>query len=506
MGFYNNDSFKKIKKIFYIVAIISMLLSIKSKVFAALPNTFFKQDIYIDTENPMSFIENSNLTLNPVKYTLNDDYSLFTIIVKSSPNDNTFDGYLVTIHKGEKLKIQYSTKKAGLNRAYPTLVFSAPSGVCIVTFNIIQNSNMQNVYNNRFNDYANSDFWWFSSEERSFAAYSFTQFNDAFPNNIFYSSNSVIDFYNDDNEQIDSVSPFTPPSFDNVTEIENGYPDGVFISAGDLTKNNNIYFHLLRIDNTVSTADGSIYYYSDKTFLLNEQSKYYSTYYGVEDSSQFYYYVPRARLTLDTDSSYIYVLNNSATQIQNSNRLIEKDVANGIYDVLNSDTTGVISATEAQSDKLANIEQQLAENQNGINNIENNVNDAFNNTTVSSETQTEIDANLNFNNQNSTLNNLNGGFFTRLTTMISNLIPYNLSEDTTINIPYPNSNQYLTLHSNIISSNLSNTLILIINSFWVYIFSFYLFKFINKIYIAVSTGNILDTFNSNDEAITNNML
>lgn len=145
-------------------------------------------------------------------------------------------------------------------------------------------------------------------------------------------------------------------------------------------------------------------------------------------------------------------------------------------------------------------------NINNLNNNINNVNDALTNTTPDNSISSDIDNSLNFNNQNESLNNLNGGFFSRLTTMLSNLLGYNLSEDTSVSIPLPNSNKTIVLHSKIIYDNVTGALRLIINAFWVYIFSFYMWKFINKIYIAVSTGNILDTFSSSGEAITNDML
>lgn len=136
----------------------------------------------------------------------------------------------------------------------------------------------------------------------------------------------------------------------------------------------------------------------------------------------------------------------------------------------------------------------------------NNVNDALTNTTPDANINSDINNSLNFNNQNQGLNNLNGGFFSRLTSMLSNLLGYNLAEDTTVNLPMPNSNKTITLHSKDIYDNVTGAIRLIINAFWVYIFSFYMWRFINKIYIAVSTGNILDTFSSSGEAITNDML
>lgn len=161
-----------------------------------------------------------------------------------------------------------------------------------------------------------------------------------------------------------------------------------------------------------------------------------------------------------------------------------------------------MTSTDEESNRLKAIEEETITQTNNSNNI----NNALTNTTPDSSISSDIDTSLDFNNQNAGLNNLNNGFFSRLTTMLSNLLGYDLSEDTSVSIPLPNSNKNIVLHSIDIYNNITGGLRLIINAFWIYIFSFYMWKFINKIYIAVSSGNILDTFSSSGEAITNDML
>lgn len=181
----------------------------------------------------------------------------------------------------------------------------------------------------------------------------------------------------------------------------------------------------------------------------------------------------------------------------------------GIYDVVESDTAGVITEQQALNDKIANInnnQQDIANSQQEIANNSNNINNYLIENTISNDTNENIDTNLNFNNQNTDLNNLNNGFFTRLTSMLSNLLGYNLAEDTSVSLPLPNSNKSIVLHSKDIYDNVTGALRTIINAFWTFIFTFYLWKFINKIYIAVSSGSILDNFSSSGEAITNDML
>lgn len=305
-------------------------------------------------------------------------------------------------------------------------------------------------------------------------------------NNIMYESNS-----------------FSYPFFDNITEIQNGNPDGVFITLGDYAATDNLYFHLLRIDNTVSNSDSSIYYYSDKTFILNKDSSYYRE---LLDTNSYYYYIPQYNLDLYPNSSYIYILNNSNEQIQNTFGLPEKDIANGIYDVVQSDTTGVISSTEQQTNIMKQQEENMQNINNNLNDINNNINNNFNNTTVSNEIDGDVSVDMGFSNDNVALNNLNNGFFTRLTTELNQVIDYDINNVSTIILPVPFSSQSIVIRSDIISAYIPDALKLIINTMWLFIFTFYLYKFINKIYISFKSGNILNTFNSNDEIITSTML
>ena len=273
-----------------------------------------------------------------------------------------------------------------------------------------------------------------------------------------------------------------------VSAIQNGYPNGVFVSRGSYSEDDTLYFHLLKITQTVTDNNDTIYYYSPTVFALNNKSNYYRTWDNDPNNDYSYYYIDRANLRLDTNSSYLYVLTNSSQMITNSYGILQKDISNGIYDVVQSDTTGVITSQDSINDKIKDIDDTLDDN------------------TVSDDTKTNIDDSLDFNNQNTTLNNLNNGFFSRLTSMLSSIIGYDLSEDTPVEIPLPHSQKKIILHSNLLYNHVTGGLRVIINAFWLYIFTFYLWRFINKIYIAVSTGNILDTFSSSDEAITNNML
>lgn len=98
------------------------------------------------------------------------------------------------------------------------------------------------------------------------------------PNNIEYICNYDVYAPNGGGLLFSSTVPTTDyPFFDNVTEIENGNPDGVFISPGDYSSNDYLYFHLLEVTTGMANQDNSRYYYNDKTFALNKDSDYFRT-------------------------------------------------------------------------------------------------------------------------------------------------------------------------------------------------------------------------------------
>lgn len=445
--------FSKIKKIFYIVAIISILLSIKSRVLGA-------SDIKV------TLIKGGSDGVGGVTYTatlpsfLNDKYWVIQQISKSNGE------YITYLYYSDDSFSITSNSSNGLFGKYINQVNLSYSG-----------TDNNYTYDENFIGFSNSSIS---------GTY---QLNTTWLNSTTWIYGNFDLYINNNLANIENFIPrFTYPSFDNTNEIEQGYPDGVLISRGSYSENDTLYFHLLKITNTVNDSNNTIYYYSPKIFALNKDSKYYRTYDADTENKYSYYYINRSALTLDTNSSYLYVLSNSSESYTNSYGILQPDIPGGIYDVIQSDTTGVITSQDSTNDKIQNIDDTLNDNN------------------ISSDTETNIEDSLNFDNKNEGLNNLNNGFFSRLTSMLSNLLGYNLSDDTAVSIPFPNSEKHLILHSKDIHDHVNGAIRVIINAFWVYVFSYYLWKFINKIYISVSSGNILDSFSSSGEAITNNML
>lgn len=135
----------------------------------------------------------------------------------------------------------------------------------------------------------------------------------------------------------------------------------------------------------------------------------------------------------------------------------------------------------------------------------NNIEKSLTATTPSTESQ-NITNDLQNTNNNTSADNINTSFFSSITSLFSNIANYNLSDNRSVTIPLPHSEQGITINGNYLYNNLPVGFKALIYSFWYFIFGFYAFKFINKIYISVKSGNILDGFKSNNEVITNDML
>ena len=348
-------------------------------------------------------------------------------------------------------------------------------------------------------------------------SYSYENNSWVYNSSSFRSSNAIsfnnplfttIDILNSDGTIYKSAQSFVkyPEIANSLNDLETLNFDVISVNAWDWSNKD---FDILFYDRNnvdVSTTDGL---YPKRVITLNKNTSYYQPTISADPNKNAIFWIPIEETGLN-----FYIGGNYEI------RLAERVPIQGgggfrngseySYNYLGQSVTFTISSNTTQ-DRIDSINQQIEEatekkyHEETINSLD-NLNNALTNTTPDINISNEIDSSLNFDNQNQALNNLNNGFFSRLTSMLSNLLGYDLSQDTSVSIPLPNSNQSIILHSKDIYDNVTGALRLIINAFWIYIFSFYMWKFINKIYIAVSTGNILDSFSSGGEAITNDML
>lgn len=444
--------FSKIKKIFYIVAIISMLLSIKSKVFGATYEYTFADS-------------NDSVSLFPVS-----DYYVYCIGKKNGTNSYNF--HLIVCDTAFTIS---------QSQAYIYL----PSG-CKAWWIGYTNATLLTI-TNKVEEFTASKL---DTLSNGYTVNSYVSYT-ASGSTVF--TNFDLKYYGSD-EIFNSNSVTQNPFFANPEELEDA-PENVFIELGDYSANDYLYFHLLEVTNIMPMSNNdSTYYYNDHAFALNKDSKYYTQ---LLDTTKYYYEIPRSALGLNPNTSYFYVLTSSSTQIDNSiNPITEGD---DIFDVIMQDTSGIISEDMATNDKLQNINQEFRDYQQQQEEFQNQ-------NSITPETETDISNNLNFNSSTPQFSNLFNSYFSRLTSLIADLGNYQDSAVLTINLPVPHTNSSIPIRSDIFSSHVPADIYFIIQMFWLFIFGKYYLKFLLKIYHLASTGLLLDYYSLSGEIITQDML
>lgn len=359
-------------------------------------------------------------------------------------------------------------------------------------------------FQSRINGLANKSYqsaiWWNNSTMNSV--------NLDYENSYIYSTSDILDsegnvLYPEGTYTPDSLIKY-PQVATSISDLETLNFDVISVDGRDYSTKD---FDILFYDKNVVNNSDSIY--PKRIITLNQNTTYFQPNLSANPNINAIYWIPIDEIGLNLYIGGSYEIRFAErVPYQGGGGFREGDEYT--YNYLGQPVNFTISSNVTQ-DKIDALNKEIEDttekkyHDQTINTI-NNINNFLNDSNINDSTNDDINNSLNFNNQNSSLNNLNGGFFSRLTTMLSNLLGYDLSQDTSVSIPMPNSNKYITLHSIDIYNNVTGALRLIINAFWFYIFAFYMWKFINKIYIAVSTGNILDTFSSSGEAITNDML
>ena len=457
---YSNNKWRKILIILMIVNLCFILFSKITRVLGyysssptsvVLYNNIYDLDLHYITDNYDYYFlmwnnlyQNNRYTTNITLYCANSEISIDTT------------NYSLTIASGQKISVFNATYK-GSDSTYPyTNVVNA------------WNSTQFNPTLTSYHSYTNTTTTVIIQNYGTGFGYN--------PNNN-HITLSNYDVKDNNNNIIHEDNTYIPPNFDNITEIENGYPDGVFVSRGSYSEDDYLYFHLLKITNTVPDGNQSNYYYESKIFKLRKDTKYYRTYPADIEHEHSYYYITRSQLTLDTNSSYLYVLSNSSDKIDSSYGILQPDIPGGIYDVIASDTAGVITEQEALNDKMANInetQQEIANSQQEVANNSNNINNFLNENTVSNESNNNIDTSLNFNNNAPQFSSLFNGYFSRLTSIISDLGNYQDTDVITISIPIPFTNDTIPIRSNFIFANQNNTFLKnLATTLWYFIFGRY---------------------------------
>lgn len=188
--------------------------------------------------------------------------------------------------------------------------------------------------------------------------------------------------------------------------------------------------------------------------------------------------------------------------------LISYKSATLIEFINNNSSSQTQAITQAIQNQTNTIEQQtttIQEQTNTIQQSTNTINDSLTSTDYD-ESGASIDTSATDDIDNTSAINLFSTIFTNFGNLINNN-NWNSVETIRIGLPYVDESQYIELRSDIVSSRLQGTLIYtIIVTAWYSAFGLYIFKFVNKLFIAIKSGNILGGFNFDDEVITSTMM
>lgn len=486
--------FSKIRKIFYIIAIISMILSIKNKVLAVDAARLVNLQQVEREQSLITFTIPTQATCKLYVPQFIYDFDNILVTIRCTANGHTRVGSIILSNSniyfnntnsyiyGDKGGTYYSYS---LNFYNPNVDISGLSLSDFSSYTVPQNANGQIYSSSPSATPTNQD---------GYALYG-----------------KLYDYTT--KELIINYSPPKYPKIANTLEqLENLDFDVLSINAWDYSNED---FDILFYDlNYGSDTTSSLY--PINVITLNKDTLYYNSDLTADPDTNAIYWIPIEDIGFNWVKGNEYGIKFAVRDYEihggggfrGDNYIYNYIGDEVVFTVSNNIPDNVINALNSSTqNNIQNTQhEEIINNMNNIENNLDNLNNALTNTTPDNSVSSDIDNALSFNNENEGLNNLNNGFFSRLTSMLSNLLGYNLADDTSVSIPLPHSNKSLTLHSIDIYNNVTGALRLIINAFWVYIFSFYMWKFINKIYIAISTGNILDTFSSSGEAITNDML
>ena len=314
----------KWKKIFYIVAIISMLLSIKSKVFAT--------DVITDnTYKVLSY--NQNITL-PDEF--KDNYWFCSI----SNNTSGFAGF--------SLRIFYCDKRFNANYVNGSYIISSLENAKIRAYSTSGPSRSLSS----IQDYVNSLSFDLSNVTATTVTNipllsSYENYGGVLASNFTITNDNGAIVINKTNENI--INPYFSTS---TADIEALSFDNIMIETGTYNTSNPLYLKVLEVTNKVEDTQNpanNIYYFNDLTFTLDNTSKYYKQ---LLDTSIYYYTIPKSALKLKKDTSYYFLLTDEASQY--SNYQGELTTNEHIFDLVLVDSADLITTQEEILNSLIN--------------------------------------------------------------------------------------------------------------------------------------------------------
>lgn len=300
-----------------------------------------------------------------------------------------------------------------------------------------------------------------------------------------------------------------PPEVSTSTQdLENLNFEVVSIDAWDYS-NDDLYF--LVYDRNYEDTESLTNLYPVTEILLNSDSNYYMQDITANPETNKIYWIPKGDLGLEWKIGGTYGFRFAIRES------IESDFADWTYNYITEEFQFTVENT-VSNDVIASFNNSTQETKK-----DNQFNDINNNLTQQKEQDQQFYDNILSNNYNENLagDTLTGsttstesidnsayiGLFSTVFGKFSNILDGDFSTVEEINYPVPNTNAYITLRSDILSSKIEGTFIyLFLQTAWLFVFGMYIFKFSNNLIIKIKSGAILNGYENNNEVITSSML
>lgn len=337
---------------------------------------------------------------------------------------------------------------------------------------------------------------------------------------IFYSTIDILDYNTGDILFNRSSSSFVNPSFVTTEEeLSNGSLEKLVVSSGELNSHGNESFYLFSYYFSDDVNDYDSLYPRKEILLDGTNNKYFV---GANSDGYYIYEIPRADLGIDLIEGRNY-----GFKLAQKN---DNGYVTDYYSSLNF-TVGAVNQEDITNDKLDQQTEVIKENTETnkgiwetikeilsyinpfsenffayklvdliiqgfqvlfdlVANLVTSISDFFSQfwSTDYDEEQATIDDSLSSSVDDSTYTN----FITDLIDSINTAVTGDWSKVEQIEIPFGIVNSSITYKSDMISSYLPNSFILVINTFWMFLFGIYIYKFALNLVNWLKSGDILE--------------
>lgn len=464
--------------------------------------TVFGADFTIGTETENGNYINLNFDVEYGGKTVNFEYHILRSFIPSATKQ-------IVIYPYTANNINY----IDLAFCYSTLIQSG------ITYKLDYSNSSENYYYYKrlqvptLVDNSNKVVFWANSNN-SFTTTNYSRTNLA---NVIISNNNLVyssrDIYNTNNELVFDAPYNIPPKkvpevATSLEDLEELNFDVISVDGWDYSNED---FYLLVYDRNYTETESLNNLYPKKEFLLNSSSPYYMQELTSDPSVNKIFWIPKGELGLDWKVGGTYGFRFAIRES------IESEFSDWAYSYLDDEIQFTLSETVPETVIATfNTATEETKEDDQFNELNNNLKEqkeqdaTFYNELLSDEYDEELPSDT-LSGISSSSEDISDtqyiGLFSAIFGRFSDIINGDYSEVEEIHYPIMNTNKDIVLTSDILSSKIQNTFIyVLLQSFWMFLFGTYIFKFCWNLIRKIKDGSILHGYENSNEVITSTML